>query len=58
MIPFRLLDYRGKYFKIYRTDLRQICRVARIMAVDDQSEINCSISQGTLSWLPILLEFR
>jgi len=37
------------------TDLRQISRVGRTMAVDDKSEISFSIPQGTLSWLPVFL---
>ena len=31
----------------FQTDYLQICRVGRIMAVDDQSEISFSIPQGT-----------
>jgi len=37
-IPFRPI--------IYRTDLRQIFRVGRTMAVDDQSEVSFSIPKG------------
>ena len=41
---------RTNYYTIYRTDLRQIFRVGRTVAVDDQCEkkINFSIPQGTL----------
>jgi len=38
---------------VYRTDLHQIFRVSRTMAVDDQSEISFLIPQGTLPWQPI-----
>jgi len=40
------------YLKIYQTDLYQIGRVGRIMAVE--SEISLSIHQGTLPWQPTL----
>ena len=43
--------------KIYWTDLCQIFRVARTMAVDGQSEIRFSILEGTLSWQPIFVSF-
>jgi len=36
------------YFRIYRTDLRQIVTVGRM--VDDQSKTNVSIPHGTLPW--------
>jgi len=36
------------YFKIYRTNLRQIFLFGGTTAVDDQSEISFSIPQGTL----------
>jgi len=48
-IPFRPI--------IYRTDLRQIFRVGRTMAVDDQSEVSFSIPQGTLPQQPIFVGF-
>ena len=41
------------YPKIYQTDLRQIFRVGKTTAVDDQSEVSFSILRGTLSWQPI-----
>ena len=41
--------------KIYRSDLRQILKVRRTVAVDDQSEISLSISQGTLPRQPIFV---
>ena len=40
------------YLKIYQTDLYQIGRIGRIMAVE--SEISLSIHQGTLPWQPTL----
>ena len=43
--------------KIYRTDHRQIFRVGRLIAVDDQSEIGFSIVQGTLPGQPVLSLF-
>jgi len=45
------------YLKIYCTDLCQILRVDRPVAVDDQSEISFSIPQGTLPWQPIFVGF-
>jgi len=49
-------DYcQTNYFKIYRTDLRQIFRVGRTTAVDDQSEISFSILQRTLPQQPVLV---
>ena len=38
------------YLKTYRTDLRHISRVGRIMVDHDHSEISFSIPQGTLPW--------
>ena len=35
---------------IYQTDLHQICRVCRTMAVDKWSEVSVSNPQGTLPW--------
>jgi len=46
--------FQTKYLKIYLTDLRQIFGVGRTTAVDNQSEINSSISQGAL---PIFVGF-
>ena len=40
------------YLEIYPMNLRQIYRVGRIMAVDDQPEISFLIDQGTLPWQP------
>jgi len=42
---------------IYRTDLHQICRFGKTMAVDEteRSEVSFSIPQGTLPWQPILI---
>jgi len=34
-------------------DLRHICRVGRILAADDQSQVSFLITQGTLPWQPI-----
>ena len=45
------------YLKVYQTDLRQICRFGRTMAVDDQSEISFLIPQGTLPWQPVFVAF-
>jgi len=42
------IPVRPDYLKIYRTDLRQIFRVGKTTAVDDQSEISFSIPLGTL----------
>jgi len=36
---------------------RQILRVGRTMAIDDQYEISFSILQGTLPWQPIFVGF-
>jgi len=36
------------YLKINRTDIRQIFRVGRTVAVDDQSKVSFSAHQGTL----------
>ena len=41
--------------KIYRTEVRQICRVGRTTVVDDQSEISFPIPRGTLPWQPIFV---
>jgi len=46
--------FQTKYLKIYLTDLRQIFGVGRTTAIDNQSEINSSISQGAL---PIFVGF-
>jgi len=43
------------YLKIYWTDLRQMLRDGRTMAVGDQSELSFSILQGTLPWQPIFV---
>jgi len=45
------------YLKVYETDLLQICRFGRTMAVDDQSEISFLIPQGTLPWQPVFVAF-
>ena len=45
------------YFKIYQTNLRQIFRVDRTMAVDDQPEISFSVPQRTLPWKTIFVGF-
>ena len=37
------IPVRPDYLKIYRTDLRQMFRVGKTTAVDDQSEISFSI---------------
>jgi len=42
---------------IYRTDLRELCRVGRTMAADNQSEISFSIPQWTLPGQPIGNQF-
>jgi len=42
------------YLVIYWTDLRQICRVGRTVAVDERSQVICLIRQGTLPWQQIL----
>jgi len=41
--------------KIYWTDLHQIFKIGRTMAVDDQHEISFSIPQYTLPWQPIFV---
>jgi len=40
------------YPKIYQSDLCQIVKLGRTVAVDDQSEISFSIPRGTLQWQP------
>jgi len=47
-------SYRANYLKIYQTDLCQIFRVGRTVAVDDQSQISFFVPQGTLPWQPFL----
>ena len=39
---------QNSYLKMYQTDLRQIFKIGRTMAVDDQSEISFSIPTMTL----------
>jgi len=51
------IPFRPMIFDSYRTDLRQIFRVGRTIAVDDQSEISFSIPHGTLPWQPIFVSF-
>jgi len=46
---------QASYFKIYRTDFRQLSRFGRTLAVNDQSEISVSMAQGTLPWQPIFV---
>jgi len=53
MILFRPVTY----LKIYQTNLCQIFRVGRTMAVDDQCEISILVLQGTLPWQPIFVGF-
>jgi len=48
---------RPNYLEIYRTELYQIFRVGRTVAVDDQSEISFSIPRGMLPWQPIFASF-
>jgi len=48
---------KTNYPKIYQTNPKVICRVGRIMAVDDQSEISLSIPRWTLPWQPIFVGF-
>ena len=45
------------YLNIYQTDLRQIFRVGRTMAVNDQSEISFSISLVILPRQSIFVGF-
>jgi len=45
--------FQSNDLNIYWTDLRQIFRNGKTVAVDDQSEIGSSITQGTLPWQPI-----
>jgi len=47
--------YQANYLKVCWTSLQQIFRVARTVAVDDQSEFSFLISQGTLPWQPIFV---
>ena len=55
---FKINDYhKTNYLKIYQTDLRQIFRAGRTMAVDDRSEISFLIPQGTLLWQPVSVGF-
>ena len=42
------------YLNIDRTDLYEICRTGRTLAVDERPEVSFSIPQGTLPWQPIL----
>jgi len=57
LLPFLIFtdSFQTNYLNIYRTDPRQICRVVRTVAVDDQFEISFSIAQGTLLWQSIWL---
>ena len=41
---------RYNYLKIYRTNLHQVCRVGRTVAVDERSEVSFLIPHGTLLW--------
>jgi len=43
------------YLNIYRTNICQICRVGRTMAVDERPEVNFLISQQTLPCQPIFV---
>jgi len=42
LIVFIFNDSLQTNLKIYRIDIRRICKVGRTMAVDDQSEISSS----------------
>ena len=42
------------YLSVYQTDLHEICRIGRTLAVHEWSEVIFSIPQGTLLWQPIL----
>ena len=47
--------YQTNYLNIYRTDLHEICRIGRTLAVmDARSEVIFSIPQGTLPCQPML----
>ena len=48
-------SHQTNYLKIYWTDRRQIFRVSRTTAVNDQSKINFTIHQRTLPWQPHFL---
>jgi len=43
-----------RHLNIYRTDLHEIFRIARTLAVDERSEVSFLISRRTLPWQPIL----
>jgi len=43
-----------KDLRMYQTDLHQISRVGRHVAVDVQSGIGFAITEGTLPWQPVL----
>jgi len=50
-------SFQANYLNIFRTDLRQIRRVGRTIAVEDQPEISFFICQRTLSYKPIIIGF-
>jgi len=45
---------KNRHLPTYQTDIHQIFRVDRHVAVDVQSGICFAIAQGTLPWQPIL----
>jgi len=47
--------FHTSFLKIYRTNVRQIFKFGRTMALDDRSKISFSIPQGTLPWQPIFV---
>jgi len=49
-----VISFKTNYLSICWTDLHEICRIGRNLAVDERPEVSCSISQGTLPWQPIL----
>jgi len=46
--------YQTNYVNIYGTDVHEICRIGRTLAVDERSEAIFSTVQGTLPRQPIL----
>ena len=54
---FYIYFWRTNYLNVYWTDLRQIYRTDRTMAVDDHSEIEFFDTQGTLPWQPNFVGF-
>ena len=41
---------QANYLNVYQTDLHQMCRDGRTMAVDERAEVSFWIPQGMLLW--------